>query len=90
MALSTIGLVRIDAVERGSAPKIHWYSLFDLPKAWPATTRHREAEGSSYYRPFYAGLVREDGSPKRACRDLADRAPANGLYQWLLGRRCAR
>ncbi len=33
-------------------PKIHWYSLFDLPRAWPATTRHREAEGSSYYRHF--------------------------------------
>jgi beta-xylosidase len=25
---------------------IYWYSLFDLPKAWPATTRHRESEGS--------------------------------------------
>ena len=50
----------------GRAPRIHWYSLFDLPQAWPATTRHREAEGSSYYRHFYMGLVREDGTPKRA------------------------
>src|SRR5687768_10316398 len=42
----------------GRTPRIHWYSLFDLPRAWPATTRHREAEGSSYYRHFYLGLVR--------------------------------
>src|SRR5215475_10672808 len=28
--------------------RIHWYSLFDLPAAWPATTRHRESEGSAY------------------------------------------
>jgi len=45
-----------------------WYSLYDLPRAWPATTRHREAEGSSYYRHFYMGLLREDGSPKLALR----------------------
>ena len=31
----------------GRSPRIHWYSLYDLPRAWPATTRHREAEGSS-------------------------------------------
>jgi hypothetical protein len=37
----------------GRAPRIHWYNLYDLPQAWPATTRHREAEGSSYYRHFY-------------------------------------
>src|SRR3954447_3464579 len=49
----------------GRVERIHWYSLFDLPRAWPATTRHREAEGSSYYRHFYMGLLREDGTPKR-------------------------
>ena len=50
----------------GRAERIHWYSLYDLPRAWPATTRHREAEGSSYYRHFHMGLMREDGRPKRA------------------------
>ena len=45
----------------GMAPRVHWYSLFDLPQAWPATTRHKEAEGSSYYRHFHMGLIREDG-----------------------------
>ena len=55
----------------GRAPRLHWYSLYDLPKAWPATTRHREAEGSSYYRHFYMGLVKEDGTPKRAARCFA-------------------
>jgi beta-xylosidase len=67
----------IDRVER-----IHWYSLFDLPRAWPATTRHREAEGSSYYRHFYMGLVREDGTPKRALEQFAAYTPALGVCQW--------
>jgi beta-xylosidase len=67
----------IDRVER-----IHWYSLFDLPRAWPATTRHREAEGSSYYRHFYMGLLREDGTPKRALRLFPEYTPELGICQW--------
>ena len=59
------GLSRTAELLIGRAPRIHWYSLFDLPQAWPATTRHKEAEGSSYYRHFYMGLLREDGTPKR-------------------------
>jgi len=66
----------------GRAPRIFWYSLFDLPRAWPATTRHREAEGSSYYRHFYLGLLREDGTPKRALAHFAEYAPEMGLCQW--------
>jgi beta-xylosidase len=64
-------------------PRVHWYSLFDLPRAWPATTRHREAEGSSYYRHFYMGLLREDGSPKRALPLFAQYTPAMGICQWV-------
>jgi beta-xylosidase len=66
----------------GRAPRIHWYSLYDLPRAWEATTRHREAEGSSYYRHFYMGLLREDGSPKPSLQAFARHAPALGLCQW--------
>ena len=44
--------------------RVHWYSLFDLPKTWTATTRHKEAEGSSYYRHYYMGLIREECTPK--------------------------
>ncbi|MBV9758944.1 MAG: beta-xylosidase [Acidobacteriaceae bacterium] len=61
---------------------VFWYSLFDLPRAWPATTRHRESEGSSYYRHFYMGLFREDGGMKLAARQFADYAPAFGICQW--------
>jgi beta-xylosidase len=67
---------------RGRAPRIHWYSLLDLPRAWPATTRHREAEGSSYYRHFYMGLIREDGTAKPALRRYADVASEVGICQW--------
>ena len=77
------GLMRTAELLRGQAPRVHWYSLFDLPKTWPATTRHREAEGSSYYRHFYMGLLREDGTPKRAARHFSDVAPTLGICQWI-------
>lgn len=76
------GLRRTAELLIGRAPRIHWYSLYDLPRAWPATTRHREAEGSSYYRHFYMGLLREDGSPKRACEQFSEHTPALGICQW--------
>ena len=76
------GVQRSYELLRGRAPRVHWYSLFDLPKAWPATTRHREAEGSSYYRHFYMGLVREDGRPKRAASLFHNYTPDFGICQW--------
>jgi beta-xylosidase len=76
------GLRRTAELLTGRAERIHWYSLYDLPRAWPATTRHREAEGSSYYRHFYMGLLREDGTPKRALKQFADYTPALGICQW--------
>jgi beta-xylosidase len=76
------GLRRMAELLRGQVPRIHWYSLFDLPRAWPATTRHREAEGSSYYRHFYMGLLREDGTPKRSFNLFPRFAPEVGICQW--------
>lgn len=76
------GLRRSAELLIGRARRIHWYSLFDLPRAWPATTRHREAEGSSYYRHFYMGLLREDGTPKRALPIFAEFTPELGICQW--------
>jgi len=76
------GLHRTAELLIGRSPRIHWYSLFDLPQAWPATTRHKEAEGSSYYRHFYMGLVKEDGTPKRAAKPFAEYAPGLGICQW--------
>ena len=76
------GLKRSAELLIGRAERIHWYSLYDLPRAWPATTRHREAEGSAYYRHFYMGLLREDGTPKAAARCFPEFAPALGICQW--------
>jgi len=59
--------------------RVHWYSLFDLPAAWTATTRHKEAEGSAYYRHYYMGLVREDMSPKPAAKAFPT---GMGVCQW--------
>src|SRR3954464_2430501 len=76
------GLERSAALLVGRAERVHWYSLFDLPRDWPATTRHREAEGSSYYRHFYMGLLREDGTPKIALKQFHDYTPEMGICQW--------
>ena len=76
------GLERTAALLIGKAPRIHWYSLYDLPRAWVATTRHREAEGSSYYRHFYMGVLREDGSPKPAADIFPRYEGALGICQW--------
>jgi beta-xylosidase len=80
--VQAFGLRRTAELLVGRVPRIFWYSLYDLPKAWPATTRHREAEGSSYYRHFHMGLLREDGSPKPACELFPDYTPAMGICQW--------
>ena len=76
------GLNRTAELLIGRVPRIHWYSLHDLPRTWPATTRHREAEGSAYYRHFYMGLIREDGTPKLALERFAEYAPKLGICQW--------
>lgn len=76
------GLKKTAELLLGNAPRVHWYSLYDLPRAWEATTRHREAEGSSYYRHFYMGVLREDGSPKPAAEAYGEVADRMGLCQW--------
>ncbi|MFB6452796.1 beta-xylosidase [Bradyrhizobium tunisiense] len=76
------GLSRTAELLIGRAPRIHWYSLYDLPAAWEATTRHKEAEGSSYYRHFHMGLLREDGTPKAALDKFGQYARDLGLCQW--------
>lgn len=80
--VQVFGLDRTAELLIGRAPRVFWYSLYDLPQSWGATTRHREAEGSSYYRHFYMGLLREDGSPKPALARYARHAADMGLMQW--------
>ncbi|MFZ5784672.1 MAG: beta-xylosidase [Pseudomonadota bacterium] len=76
------GLDRTAELLIGKAPRIQWYSLFDLPMEWGATTRHREAEGSSYYRHFHMGLIRADGTSKPVLERFPLYTPAMGLVQW--------
>ena len=59
--------------------RVHWYSLMDLPATWTATTRHKEAEGSAYYRHYYMGMFREDGSAKLAASEFPE---GLGICQW--------
>jgi beta-xylosidase len=66
----------------GIVDRVFWYSLYDLPRTWEATTRHREAEGSSYYRHFHMGLLKEDGTPKLALKHFSDYTPEFGICQW--------
>jgi beta-xylosidase len=80
--VQVFGVDRTAELLIGRVPRIFWYSLFDLPREWGATTRHREAEGSSYYRHFYMGLIREDGTPKPSLDHYAKHAADMGLMQW--------
>ena len=80
--VQVFGVKRTAELLVGRCPRIFWYSLFDLPQEWGATTRHREAEGSSYYRHFYMGLIREDGTPKPGLDEYAKVAGEMGLMQW--------
>jgi len=79
--VQAFGLERTLDLLRGKSDRIHWYSLFDLPPSWPAETRHKEAEGSSYYRHYYLGLVRDDRRPKLAA-ELFPRDGSVGFCQW--------
>ncbi|MGC2107897.1 MAG: hypothetical protein WA655_00175, partial [Candidatus Korobacteraceae bacterium] len=77
--VQVFGMKRTAALLLKEVDRVHWYSLYDLPASWTATTRHKEAEGSSYYRHYYMGLLREDGSPKLA----AECFPRGlGVCQW--------
>lgn len=76
-ASSAWGLRRTRAVLRGE--RVFWYTLLDLAPRYEATTRHKQAEGSSYWRHFHFGLLRHDGTPKRA---LDDFSPEWGICQW--------
>lgn len=71
------GLRRSRRVLEGE--NVYWYSLIDLAPQREATTRHKQAEGSSYFRHFHFGLLRHDGTPKKS---LGDFTPDFGLCQW--------
>lgn len=74
------GLARTMTLLHGRSPRIHWYSLLDLPRGWEPATR--ETDGASYHRHFHMGVIRQDGSPKPAARRLAEFAPDVGVCQW--------
>jgi beta-xylosidase len=77
--VQVFGVQRTAQLLLGRAERVFWYSLFDLPPSWEATTRHKESEGSAYYRHFYMGLVRADGTPKPAMDHFS---PEMGICQW--------
>ena len=79
--VQAFGLSRTLELLRGNVERIHWYSLFDLPPSWPAETRHKEAEGSSYYRHYYLGLIRSDNIPKLAA-EVFPIDGSVGFCQW--------
>ena len=80
--VQVFGIDRTAELLLGRVSRVYWYSLFDLPKSWEATTRHKQAEGSSYYRHFYMGLIREDMTPKPALEHFRAHAPQMGIMQW--------
>lgn len=69
--------------ERGAdVERVYWSSLLDLPPTWEPNSRHRESEGSAYYRNFYLGLLRADRTPKPALEVFREYLPEMGISQW--------
>lgn len=77
--IQAFGMKRTAELLLSEVERVHWYSLYDLPASWTATTRHKEAEGSAYYRHYYMGLLREDGTPKPAAECFPQ---GLGICQW--------
>ncbi len=78
--VQSFGLQRTAELLMPIVPRVHWYSLIDLPNHKGAVTRHKESEGSAYYRHFYFGLLRSNGAPKQALRHFP---PELGICQWI-------
>jgi beta-xylosidase len=78
--VQVFGIQRTAKLLLDRVDRIYWYSLLDLPPAWEATTRHKESEGSAYYRHYYMGLIRADGTPKPAVDHFN---PRMGICQWI-------
>lgn len=76
-AVAARGLRRSHELLKGET--VFWYTLLDLAAEREATTRHKQAEGSGYFRHFHFGLLRSDGTPKRA---LDEFSPEMGICQW--------
>ena len=53
--VQVFGVNRTAELLIGRVPRIFWYSLYDLPQEWGATTRHREAEGIELLSPLLHG-----------------------------------
>jgi beta-xylosidase len=80
--VQAVGLRRTYELVSSLVEQVFWYSLFDLHLERGATTRHKEAEGSAYYRHFFFGLLTHDGQPKPALRAFPS-DPRFGIVQWL-------
>ncbi|AFM25070.1 glycosyl hydrolase [Desulfomonile tiedjei] len=78
--VQVFGIERTTQLLSDRLERVYWYSLLDLPPTWDATTRHKESEGSSYYRHFYMGLIRSDNTPKPAFQQFN---PEMGICQWI-------
>jgi beta-xylosidase len=77
--VQVFGIQRTNELLLGRVEQIFWYSLLDLPPTWEATTRHKESEGSAYYRHFYLGLITSDGRAKPALQHFDNQM---GICQW--------
>jgi beta-xylosidase len=77
--VQVFGLKRTAELLLPLVERVHWYSLLDLPATWTATTRHKEAEGSAYYRHYYMGILKEGGAPKAAAHIFPS---GMGICQW--------
>ncbi|MBD3240305.1 MAG: beta-xylosidase [Chitinivibrionales bacterium] len=77
-----LGLRRTAEMLAGRSPRLYWYCLYDpVPGSSPAAYRPA-MPASRLGRHAHMGLVRQDNSPKAACRTFAGLTPHLGICQW--------
>jgi beta-xylosidase len=94
MVSSTLQAWAVDATLEQLAPcaeRVFWYALMDLPERWEAVTRHRDSEGSAYYRHFRMGVYDAEGRAKPAAARVAEWATREvGICEWVYWQEHAR
>lgn len=74
---------RLAAEIVGADVEFRRMSVYQLPQLGGTACTPCRARGRFfYYRHFYMGLLREDGTPKLALRAFAGHTPALGICQW--------
>lgn len=64
------------------AARLHWYSLFDLPRSTHPCLPFDGLDAACLEHHFHMGLLTVEGRPKRAFASFREFVPTLGICQW--------